>query len=292
MIRDVVKIDEDKCNGCGVCIPNCHEGALQIIDGKARLISDLMCDGLGACLNHCPEDAMTIEKREAEPYDEVKVMSIMVDKGINTVIAHMKHLKEHNETEFLKQAVAYLKENEDKLSFKADDVIRQVHKPKVSVMAQQGHTGGCPGSAARTISRPSDTAPTASGDAPSELRQWPVQMHLVNPMAPYFRDADMVLAADCVSFAMGNFHSKYLKGRGLGIACPKLDSNQDTYIQKLVTMIDEAKINTLTVAIMEVPCCMGLLQTAKTAIAQATRKIPMKLAIVSIEGEVIKEEWV
>ncbi len=292
MIRDVVKIDEDKCNGCGVCIPSCHEGALQIIDGKARLISDLMCDGLGACLNHCPQDAMTIEKREAEPYDEVKVMSIMVEKGINTVVAHMKHLKEHNETEFLKQAVQYLKENEDQLSFKADDVIRQVHKPKVSIMAQQGHVGGCPGSAARTITKENAAPATATGDTPSELRQWPVQMHLVNPMAPYFRGSDMVLAADCAAFSMGNFHSKYLKGRSLGIACPKLDSNQESYVNKLVQMIDEAKLNTLTVTIMEVPCCMGLLQTAKMAIAQATRKIPLKLAIVSIEGEVIKEEWV
>ncbi|MBR8536194.1 4Fe-4S binding protein [Carboxylicivirga sediminis] len=294
MIRDVVKIDEDKCNGCGVCIPSCHEGALQIIDGKARLISDLMCDGLGACLNHCPQDAMTIEKREAEPYDEIKVMEIMVDKGINTVVAHLKHLKDHNEVTFLKQAVNWLKENEAQLIFKVDEVIRQVHKPKTSVM-QQGHAGGgCPGSAARAIERPT-AAPTASentGDAPSELRQWPVQMHLVNPMAPYFRDSDMVLAADCIAFAMGNFHSKFLKGRSVGIACPKLDSNQDIYVDKLVQMIDQAKINTLTVAIMQVPCCGGLLQQAKMAIEQASRKIPLKLAVVSIEGEILKEEWV
>ena len=294
MIRDMIKIDEDKCNGCGVCVPSCHEGALQIIDGKARLISDLMCDGLGACLNHCPEDAMTIEKREAEPYDEIKVMEIMVDKGINTVVAHLKHLKEHNETAFLKQAVTWLKENESQLTFKVDDVIRQVHKPKVSVM-QQGHAGGgCPGSAARSIERPTvaPVAATGNGDSPSELRQWPVQMHLVNPMAPYFRESDMLLAADCVAFAMGNFHSKYLNGRSLGIACPKLDSNQEAYVQKLVQMIDQAKINTLTVAIMQVPCCGGLLQQAKMAVEKASRKIPLKLAVVSIEGEILKEEWV
>ncbi|TRX70470.1 ATP-binding protein [Carboxylicivirga sp. M1479] len=294
MIRDVVKIDEDKCNGCGVCIPSCHEGALQIIDGKARLISDLMCDGLGACLNHCPQDAMEIEKREAEPYDEIKVMEIMVDKGINTVVAHLKHLKEHNEVTFLKQAVNWLKENESQLNFKVDDVIRQVHKPKVSVM-QQGHVGGgCPGSAARSIERPTSTPEVSNnnGDAASELRQWPVQMHLVNPMAPYFRDSDMVLAADCVAFAMGNFHSKFLKGRSVGIACPKLDSNQEVYVDKLVQMIDQAKINTMTVAIMQVPCCGGLLQQAKMAVEKASRKIPLKLAMISIEGEILKEEWV
>ncbi len=323
MIRDVIKIDEDKCNGCGVCIPSCHEGALQIIDGKARLISDLMCDGLGACLNHCPQDAMKIEKREAEPYNEIKVMEIMVDKGINTVIAHLKHLKDHNEFTFLKQAVGWLKENEANLSFPLNDVIKEVHghqpetakaeKPKPSIL-ETGHagggcpgsapqvierasvaptSGGCPGSAARSIERPNTApVPTNSGDAPSELRQWPVQMHLVNPMAPYFRDSDMVLAADCVAFAMGNFHSKFLKGRSVGISCPKLDSNQDIYVDKLIQMIDQAHINTLTVAIMQVPCCGGLLQQAKTAVEQANRKIPLKLAVVSLEGEILKEEWV
>lgn len=313
MEREIVKIDEDLCNGCGVCIPSCHEGALQIIDGKARLISDPMCDGLGACLNHCPQDAMTIEKREAEPYDEVKVITLMVEKGKNTVVAHLKHLKDHNETVFLKQAVQYLKENQDSIEFSIDKVIREVHKPKVSIMSNpQGvgcpgsqpktierptvmtPMGGCPGSQARTIDRvdANQSETTGNGDAPSELRQWPVQMHLVNPMAPYFRDADMVLAADCVAFAMGNFHSKFLKGRSLGIACPKLDNGQETYVQKLIQLIDHAKINTLTVAIMQVPCCGGLLQTAKMAVAQASRKIPLKLAVVSIEGEILKEEWI
>ncbi|MBI9064339.1 MAG: 4Fe-4S binding protein [Marinilabiliaceae bacterium] len=313
MEREIIKIDEDLCNGCGVCIPSCHEGALQIIDGKARLISDLMCDGLGACLNHCPQDAMTIEKREAEPYDEVKVITLMVKKGKNTVVAHLKHLKDHNETVFLKQAVQYLKENEDNMEFSIDDVIRELHKPIVSVMNNpQGvgcpgsqpksierptvmtPIGGCPGSQARTIDRDTIKPEGAqyAGDAPSELRQWPVQMHLVNPMAPYFRDADMVLAADCVAFAMGDFHSKFLKGRSVGIACPKLDNGQETYVQKLIQMIDMAKINTLTVAIMQVPCCGGLLQMAKTAVAQAKRKIPLKLAVISIEGEVLKEEWI
>jgi len=313
MEREIVKIDEDLCNGCGVCIPSCHEGALQIIDGKARLISDLMCDGLGACLNHCPQDAMTIEKREAEPYDEVKVITLMVEKGKNTVVAHLKHLKDHNETVFLKQAVQYLKENQDNIEFSIDEVIREVHNSQTSAMNDQ-HECGCSGSAPKTIERPSVMTPMGgcpgsqartidrdtikpegthyAGDAPSELRQWPVQMHLVNPMAPYFRDADMVLAADCVAFAMGDFHSKFLKGRSVGIACPKLDNGQDTYVQKLIQMIDMAKINTLTVAIMQVPCCGGLLQMAKTAVAQANRKIPLKLAVISIEGEVLKEEWI
>ena len=111
MNRTIVKIDEEKCTGCGLCIPNCHEGALQIIDNKARLISDLFCDGLGACLGHCPEGAITLEEREAEPYDEKKVMEIIVKHGRNTVLAHLQHLKEHNETEFLRQAIEFIKEN-------------------------------------------------------------------------------------------------------------------------------------------------------------------------------------
>lgn len=293
MKRDIVKIDEDLCNGCGVCIPTCHEGALQIIDGKARLISDLMCDGLGACLGHCPQGAMTIEKREAEPYDEVKVMSLMVEKGKNTVVAHLKHLKEHNETKFLQQAVKYLKETQNQLSFSVDDIIREVHNPKISVMNHH-HGGGCPGSQAREINRTvaEPVSNISEQETPSELRQWPVQMHLINPMAPYFRESDLVLAADCVAFAMGNFHQKYLKGRSVAIACPKLDNGQETYLDKLVSLIDQAKINTLTVTIMQVPCCMGLLQMAKQAIARATRKIPLKLAVVSIKGEILKEEWV
>lgn len=290
MKRDVVKIDEDLCNGCGECIPACHEGALQIIDGKARLISDLMCDGLGACLGHCPQEAMTIETREAEPYDEIKVMEIMVNKGKNTVIAHLKHLKDHNETGFLKQGVQYLTQHAQKLSFSVEEVIRAVHQPKVSVMAEhQG--GGCPGS--RTVSFAKEPQKeTGSGDAPSQLRQWPVQLHLVNPMASYFKQADVVLAADCVAFAMGNFHDRFLKGKSLAIACPKLDQGSDIYIQKLTSLIDESRINTLTVVVMQVPCCGGLVQMAKVALSNATRKIPLKLAVISIEGEVLSEEWV
>ena len=133
-------------------------------------------------------------------------------------------------------------------------------------------------------------APVA--DQPSELRQWPVQLHLVNPQAPYFQQADVLLAADCVAFSMGNFHSKYLKGKGLAIACPKLDSGKDVYMDKLVAMIDHAGINTLTVMIMEVPCCSGLLQMARMATEKATRKVPVKAMVVGLDGQIRKEEWV
>ena len=296
MIREIVKIDEELCNGCGECVPSCHEGALQIIDGKARLISDLMCDGLGACLGHCPTGAMTIEKREAEPYNETKVMEIMVDKGKNTVIAHLKHLKDHNETEFLKEAFDFLKANEDKLEFSVKEIIEGVRggdKPQAHGYMHMHGGGGCPGSQARSFEPKGlsvDNGDMVSGQ--SELRQWPVQLHLVSPQAPYFRGADVLLAADCVAFSMGNFHQKHLKGKGLAIACPKLDDGQDTYVNKLVSMIDDAQINTLSVMIMQVPCCGGLLQIAKAAADKASRKVPVKATVVSLEGEILSEEWV
>lgn len=291
MIREIVNIDEELCTGCGDCVPSCHEGALQIIDGKARLVSDLMCDGLGACLGHCPEGAISIEKREAEPYDEVKVMEIMVTKGENTVIAHMIHLKEHNETTFLKQAVQFLRQNADHIELNVDAIILKVHNHGKHEHQHGG--GGCPGSQERSfepVAVATENGESISGS--SELRQWPVQMHLINPRANYYQNADVVLAADCVAFALGNFHQKYLKGKSLAIACPKLDSGQDIYVEKIKSLIDDAHINTLHVMIMQVPCCGGLLQMTKVAVDQAQRKVPVKLTVVGIEGEILSEDWV
>jgi NAD-dependent dihydropyrimidine dehydrogenase PreA subunit len=237
MKRDILKIDEELCNGCGECVPNCQEGALQVIDGKVRLVSELMCDGLGACIGHCPEGAITIESREAEPYNESMVME---------------------------EAKTHSHEN-----------------------------GGCPGSGTMIIEKqvkPIDNTPIS--DLPSELRQWPVQMHLVNPNAPYFRGADLLLAADCVAFSMRGFHSNHLKGKSLAIACPKLDQGTDSYVEKLTAMIDISKVNTITVMMMEVPCCGGLLKMANSALANAVRKVPVKKIIVGINGKVLQEEWV
>jgi ferredoxin len=301
MIREMVKIDEELCDGCGACIPNCHEGALQMIDGKARLISDLMCDGLGACLGHCPQGAITIEKREAEPYNETKVMEIMVEKGENTVVAHLQHLKEHNEMAFLKEGVQYLKDHDRELSFSVAEVMTRVHHAKVE---EPQLACGCAGSEARSFTPqsllggtvPAAGAFTLAGDTateqPSELRQWPVQMHLINPGASYFRQSDLVLAADCVAFSLGNFHSKWLRGKTLAIACPKLDSGMESYVEKIGALIDDAQINTLTVMMMQVPCCGGLLQMVRMAAGQAVRKVPVKKIIVSVEGEILSEEWV
>lgn len=318
MKRQIIKIDEEKCNGCGVCIPNCHEGALQMIDGKARLISDLMCDGLGACIGHCPEGAIEIIEREAQPYDEIAVIEEMVKKGQNTVIAHLSHLKDHKEFGYLKQGVRWMQENKDKIDFDVNEVTSAVHNgtqekqeeaPSACGCGSHGEEhhdhhqikndihqifsgGGCPGSAAKEINKP-ESAPTANvGDTPSELKQWPVQMHLINPAASYFQNSDLLLAADCVAFSMGNFHNKALKGKSLAIACPKLDSNTEVYIDKLVGLIDDAKINTITVMKMTVPCCGGILQMAKIALQKASRNVPIKSITVDINGDIVSEEWV
>jgi NAD-dependent dihydropyrimidine dehydrogenase PreA subunit len=324
MKRTVIKIDEDLCNGCGLCIEGCHEGALQLIDGKARMISDLYCDGLGACIPECPVQAITLEEREAEPYDEVKVMQRISPKGEATIIAHLNHLIDHNQIEFVSQGIQYINDNNlnvdlSKLknnnkkeatqmkhaqSKTTSSYATEAQKEMASHAHSHGHAhthgqgGGCPGSRMMTFAPPaaSPTVETNGGDQiatgqPSELRQWPVQLHLVNPQAPYFQDADVLLAADCVAFSMGNFHSKYLKGKGLAIACPKLDSGKDIYVEKLTAMIDTANINTLTVMMMEVPCCSGLLQMAKMAVDNATRKVPIKTMIVGLDGQIRKEQW-
>jgi len=292
MIREIVNIDEEKCNGCGLCIPNCHEGALQIIDGKARLISELMCDGLGACLGHCPEGAITIEKREADKYDEVLVVQQIIPKGRNTLVAHLKHIKEHGETVFLKQAVGYLRMHAAEIPFSIDSVTAEVHASKVE-SSDGCAPDGCPGSQAVSF-EPQNLrfAPAASSaDTPSALRQWPVQMHLINPAGSAFQGTDLLLAADCVAFSLGNFHTKHLAGKSLVIACPKLDQGKDIYVEKIRRLIDEAKVNTITIMMMEVPCCGGLSQLVQMGAAQTTRKVPVKEIIVSIKGEILEEVW-
>jgi NAD-dependent dihydropyrimidine dehydrogenase PreA subunit len=302
MKRTIINIDEELCNGCGLCIDGCHEGALQLIDGKARMISDLYCDGLGACIGECPVGAITLEEREAEPYDEIKVMQLISPKGEATVIAHLNHLIDHNQDEFVQQGLQYIKDNDLNINL---NLLKNNSKQEILIEMENlhqehshGHAhghhggGGCPGSKMMAFDKPSaGNGSEVSGNIGSELRQWPVQLHLVNPMAPYFQQSDVLLAADCVAFAMGDFHRKYLKGKGLAIACPKLDDGKDIYVEKLTAMIEMAKINTLTVMIMEVPCCSGLLQIAKMAADKAKRKVPVKALVVGLDGEIRSEEW-
>lgn len=278
MKRKLISIDQEKCNGCGLCIPNCPEGAIQLIDGKARLVSDLMCDGLGACLGHCPQGAITIEEREAEAYDERKVMVNIVKQGANTIKAHLDHLREHQQCEYLEQAIAYLQEN---------------HIPLPGDAEPDGHGKpcGCPGARAMSFAKPQEEDQECAGSRPSQLSHWPIQMHLMSPRAPHYQGADVLLAADCVAYSLGDFHKDYLKGKALAIACPKLDEGQEVYVEKIKALIDVAKINTLTVMIMQVPCCHGLLNLAQQAAAQAKRRVPIKCIVVSLQGEILEEEW-
>jgi Pyruvate/2-oxoacid:ferredoxin oxidoreductase delta subunit len=258
MKRNIIKIDEEKCTGCGLCVPNCQEEAIKIIDGKAKLVSDVFCDGLGACLGECPEGALSMEEREADLFDE---------KIVQETIARKK---------------------------------REEHQAKTGKSASQGlgvispAAHGCPGSAHAAFERKTQATPATAqtGARQSELTHWPIQLHLVNPAADFFRGKDVVLAADCVAYSLADFHERFLQGKSLAIACPKLDERQDVYMEKIHKMVDEAKINTLTVVMMEVPCCRGLLQIAQAALQSAKRKVPLKAVIVSTRGDITSEEWI
>lgn len=275
--RKIIKIDEEKCNGCGVCIPNCPEGAIQVIDGKARLISDIFCDGLGACIGHCPQDAISTEERTAEPYDEEKVMENIIKAGDKTIVAHLNHLKDHGEKTYLKEALDILKQKNITVPFKEEQPT-----PHPSCK--------CPGAQAMDLSSEKKHQKTEQGVRPSHLCQWPVQLHLLSPNASYLQDSNILLVADCVAYALGDFHEKYLKGKSIAIACPKLDSNIESYREKLTAFIDIAQIHSLTVMTMEVPCCRGLLSLAQQAALQASRTIPIKSIVVGIKGNIIRED--
>lgn len=286
MLRKIVNIDEALCDGCGDCVPSCHEGALQIIDGKARLISDLFCDGLGACLGQCPQGAITIDVREAEPYNETKVMETIVKGGPNVIKAHLEHLIDHNEMEYFQEAINYLTANgiESPLhkSNIEQKILKQVQNDEVQI------TSGCPGS--RSMSFDVQKKPEAeTGIRQSHLKQWPVQLHLVSPYANYFQNSDLLLAADCCAFAYGDFHKDFMNGKSLAIACPKLDSNQEVYFDKLVSMINESNLKSITVLVMQVPCCSGLYQLATETLKESGKDIPLKVVVMGVNGDILKE---
>jgi len=279
--RQIIRIDEAKCTGCAECIPNCPEGALQIIDGKARLVSDLFCDGLGACLGHCPEGAIAVEEREAEPYDERKVMANIVAQGPNVIAAHLDHLREHGETGYLRQALEFLRE-------------RGIEAPGVPSSARAHPPGtGCPGARMMQFDAAEEpAADAAGGDRPvgravSRLRQWPVQITLVPPQAPYLQGADLLLAADCVPFAYAGFHEDFLQGKTVLVGCPKLD-DIEFYRRKLADVFRHNDLRSITVVHMEVPCCFGLVHVAKLALEDAGKAIPLRLVKISIRGEVLE----
>jgi Fe-S-cluster-containing hydrogenase component 2 len=238
--RNIVKIDEDKCNGCGLCVSACAEGAIQMVDGKAKLVTDSYCDGLGACLGECPQGAITIEEREADEFDEAAV-------------------KEHLE------------------------------KEKNPAPAKPTAHSGCPGLAARSFNTERKPGLPSSTGNESELRQWPVQLHLVPTLAPYWEGADILLTADCVAIAYADFQADLLRGRKVITACPKLDDTSP-YIDKLTEILSQNNIKSLTVAHMEVPCCSGIVRLAVEALNGSGKKIPVKLVKIGIAGDKLEEK--
>jgi ferredoxin len=319
--RQIIKIDEETCTGCGECIPNCPEGALQIIDDKARIISDLFCDGLGACIGHCPVDAISIEEREAEEYDERKVMANVVKQGDNTIKAHLLHLKDHGQHEYLQQAIDYLKENNFEVPSLGDDPKEEPHahtkehvhannsgetlpcgcpgsavmdfrEEKKEVHAHSAHgmtqSCGCPGSAFQDLRKEGECVEEVEEVVPkgvSQLRQWPVQIMLVPPNAPYLKDADLLIAADCVPFSYPDFHKDFLKGKILLVGCPKLDDSE-FYRDKITHILKENNIKSLTIAHMEVPCCFGLVKLVEDAIRASGKNIPIRDYTIGVKGDV------
>lgn len=268
MKRDIITIEEDKCNGCGQCVPGCPEGALQIIDGKARLVSDLFCDGLGACLGHCPTGAMKVENREAEPYDEYKAMENVIKGGKNVVVAHLKHLEDHGELGYLSQAIDFLEQN----NFPVPD-----YKGKTQC--------NCPSTMAKAIQR--DKPAETTVNLTPQLNNWPIQLGLMNPNAEYFQNLDLVISADCVPFSYPNFHQKFLKDKVLIMFCPKLDKTLDVYVEKLAHIFEHKNIQSITIAHMEVPCCSGVEIIVKKALEKARKVITIKDYTISISGEIV-----
>lgn len=256
MKRKIIEINQEKCNGCGLCVDACHEGALQMVDGKAVLVSDEYCDGLGDCLPECPTDAIRIIERKAEPFDEESVKQRQAE--LQTLKEKASQQKKSNQTDAKPvpcgcpgTRAAMFKKNENQAAAEAD-------------MPEDGN----------------------KGEQPSELAQWPIQINLVNPNASFLKDADLLIAADCTAFAYGAFHRDFMKNKITMIGCPKLDDNQ-YYTEKITDMLKNNSPKSITVARMTVPCCSGIVQSVKQAMLNSQTIIPYREVIISPEGEII-----
>ena len=242
-MRNIVEIDEEKCDGCGLCVIECAEGALEIRDGKAKIIKEMYCDGLGACIGECPQDALKVVMKEADPFDE------------EAMEEHLKSLRGEQ---------------------------TQESPPELEA--------GCPGAKLVQFQSQPTAAPIQEGEAPaSALRNWPLQIHLLPVSAPFFNGAELLIAADCVPFAMGGFHSQLLRGKILAIGCPKLDDT-DFYIDKLSQIFANNEIKSITIGYMEVPCCAGLLHVVHKALEGSGKEIPVDTVKVSVRGELLQEQ--
>ena len=253
-VRKIIEIDEELCDGCGNCVPSCAEGALQIIDGKARVVADLYCDGLGACLGECPLGALQIVEREADEFDEEAVE---------------EHLAKQKQEEPVQEAPAF--------------------------------SGGCPSARLQSFAAPESASasspcqeankPAAFVEAESALSHWPVQIMLVPPTAPFLKDADLLVLADCVPVAFPSVHRDFIKGKAVMMGCPKLD-NAQFYIEKFAQICKESGIKSITAVIMEVPCCGGLPMIVKKGMEMSGVDIPMEEVVISTRGKIVQRTQV
>jgi len=253
-LRNIIVIDEEKCNGCGLCANACAEGAIKIINGKAKLVSETYCDGLGACIGHCPQNAIKIKQLQAKPFDEEATKE------------HLKQMKQSQPVPFMcpGMASAQLRNTEGKIDSASGDVPALRSSGKVDAAAKDGA---------------------------SQLTHWPVQLKLVSVHAPYFADARLLLVADCVPFAMGDFHGRFLRGRSIVIGCPKLD-DASFYVEKLADILRANKLKSLSVVHMEVPCCHGLTRIAQEALTKVGIKMTFEDVTVGLNGSVNKVEQI
>lgn len=250
MKRKIVTIDEDLCNGCGDCVVACAEGAIQVIDGKAKLVKDQYCDGFGDCLGECPTGALRITEADVDAFDPEATKQHLLDtKGPEAV-------------ERMEKAAAR-------------------HATPAPTPTAHPKAAGCPGARGAQFKA---AAPDAAGQVPSQLTHWPIQMRLISPETPVLKNADLLLAADCTAFAFGDFHRKLLTGRAVIIGCPKLDENEP-YLQKLTEIIKHNDLKSLTVAHMEVPCCHGLVHLAQQALKLSGSKLQLQTVILGIRGD-------
>jgi Pyruvate/2-oxoacid:ferredoxin oxidoreductase delta subunit len=257
--RQIISIDEERCDGCGLCVPSCAEGALQIVNGKARLIKESFCDGLGACLGECPQGALTIVELEAEVYDEAQVLVHLRRTAPGLAEDHAVRSRSH-----------------------AADPIPLHAAGGAPTIGEPGSIPACPSIRVAQWDAVEEPAPAMERQR-SQLRQWPVQLHLLPVQAPFFEDADLVLVADCVPFAYANFHEDFLRGNVVAVGCPKLDDAR-AYVDKVTQILLRSNIRSLKVAYMEVPCCRGLVQVAQQALANSGKQIPFETVMITIAG--------
>jgi Fe-S-cluster-containing hydrogenase component 2 len=258
MLRKIITIDEALCNGCGDCVTGCSEGAIAIIDGKAKLVKDEYCDGFGDCIGNCPTGAIVIEERESAAFDEYAAKKYLLETKGEGAVKKMEEAMERHSG------------HEQEIS--------------IPVIAQsESRHSGCPGKQSMFIGKDSPEVNVV----PSKLQNWPVQLHLLPLKAPYYKNANLLLAADCCAFAYGNFHAEFMTNRITAIGCPKLDDMQ-VYFEKMTAIFADNDIDSITVAYMEVPCCMGIIKLAEESVKKSGKNIPIKKVKIGIRGNILQ----